>query len=111
MKLPKKILKKIEKLSQEGYKVIINPPSARIGQGGQYFGSGGYVHRTKVIYPEGKKLKDVVEIISYERYDNGFISGVYWKITPKIKPLVLKHYSGDIINGGRNFNQEIFVFI
>ncbi len=99
-----------DRIKVDGYELIVNPETAKIGSGGQYFGSGGYWHSYKIWLPQNKKLDEVAEIVNKEGYDNGFVSGVWYKIKPKIKPLVISHSRGDGIGQGRRFNAEVFVW-
>jgi len=100
-----------DKVKVSGYRLVVNPETAKIGSGGQYFGSGGYWHSYKVWIPKDfERLEDIVEIIDKESYDNGFVSGIWYTIKPKVKPLIISHSSGDDIGGGRRFNAEVFVW-
>ena len=99
-----------DRIKVDGYELVINPESAEIGSGGQYFGSGGYWHSFRIWIPKGAKLNEVAEILDKKGYDNGFVSGTWYKIKPKIKPLVISHSRGDGIGQGRRFNAEVFVW-
>ena len=111
------IAKKLaDKIKVRGYVLVVNPETAEIGSGGQYFGSGGYWHSYGIWLPKGYKYIEelekagIIEIIDKERYDNGFVSGTWYKIKPKVKPLIISHSRGDSIGQGRRFNAEVFVW-
>jgi hypothetical protein len=45
----------VEKYRQDT-RIVENPETAKIGSGYQYFGSGGYWHYYKILYPQNKSL-------------------------------------------------------
>ena len=104
----------VEKYRHTGVKAIENPNTAVIGSGYQYFGSGGYWHYYKILYPKNKRLEEVAEIIEVKREDNGFVRKTWYTIRPKVKPLLIYHESGDCVgninNPIRYFHIELFVW-
>ena len=111
-----------DKVKVQGYELVVNPETAEIGSGGQYFGSGGYWHGYKVWLPKVEEQDlpldytetfvkaGIFEVIDKRKYDNGFVSGVWYTIKPKVRPLIISHSRGDEIGNGRRFNAEVFVW-
>jgi len=97
---------------KSGYSLIRNPTTIKVGEGSQYFGSGGYCHSYKIWVPTGAGLREVGSLLDLESYDNGFVSGTWYTIKPTKAPLVISHSRGDKIgHGPRWFNREVFVVL
>ena len=105
-----------DKVKVQGYELVVNPEKAEVGRGSQYFGSGGYWHDYAIWLPknyeyiEDLEKTEIIEVIEKREYDNGFVSGVWYTIKPKVRPLIISHSRGDEIGGRRIFNMEIFVW-